>query len=52
VIGGGIDIPLSHSVAFWPVQADYVLTRFGNGFTSGIQNQSNVRYQAGVQVRF
>jgi len=52
VIGGGIDIPLSHSIAFRPVQADYVLTRFGNGFTSGNQNQSNFRYQAGIQYRF
>jgi len=52
VLGGGIDIPLSHSIAFRPVQADYVLTRFGNGFTSGNQNQSNFRYQAGIQLRF
>jgi hypothetical protein len=52
VIGGGLDIPLSHSIAFRPVQVDYVLTRFGNGFTSGNQNQSNFRYQAGIQFRF
>jgi hypothetical protein len=52
VIGGGIDIALTHSFAFRPVQADYVLTRFGNGFTSGNQNQSNFRYQAGIQFRF
>jgi len=52
VIGGGVDIPLSHSIAFRPVQVDYVLTRFGNGFTSGNQNQSNFRYQAGIQFRF
>ena len=52
VIGGGVDIPLSHSIAFRPAQVDYVLTRFGNGFTSGNQNQSNFRYQAGIQFRF
>jgi outer membrane protein with beta-barrel domain len=52
VIGGGVDIPLSHSIAFRPVQVDYLLTRFGNGFTSGNQNQSNFRYQAGIQFRF
>jgi hypothetical protein len=52
VLGGGIDIPLSHSIAFRPAQVDYVLTRFGNGFTSGNQNQSNFRYQAGIQFRF
>jgi len=51
-LGGGIDIPLTHSIAFRPVQVDYVLTRFGNGFTSGNQNQSNFRYQAGIQFRF
>ena len=52
MIGGGLDIPLSHSIAFRPVQVDYVLTRFGNGFTAGNQNQSNFRYQAGIQFRF
>lgn len=52
VLGGGIDIALTHSIGFRPVQADYVLTRFGNGFTSGNQNQSNFRYQAGIQFRF
>jgi len=52
VIGGGLDIPLTHSIAFRPVQVDYVLTRFGNGFTAGNQNQSNFRYQAGIQFRF
>ena len=52
VIGGGIDIPLTHSIAFRPAQVDYVLTRFGNGFTAGNQNQSNFRYQAGIQFRF
>jgi len=29
-----------------------VLTRFGNGFTAVNQNQSNFRYQAGIQFRF
>jgi hypothetical protein len=52
VLGGGLDIPLTHSIAFRPVQVDYVLTRFGNGFTKGNQNQSNFRYQAGIQFRF
>jgi hypothetical protein len=52
VMGGGLDIPLSHSIAIRPVQVDYILTRFGNGFTAGNQNQSNFRYQAGIQFRF
>ena len=52
LLGGGIDVALTHSIAFRPAQVDYVLTRFGNGFTSGNQNQSNFRYQAGIQFRF
>jgi hypothetical protein len=52
ILGGGLDIPLSKSIAFRPAQVDYVLTRFGNGFTSGNQNQSNFRYQIGIQFRF
>jgi hypothetical protein len=52
ILGGGLDIPLSKSIAFRPAQFDYALTRFGNGFTSGNQNQSNFRYQIGIQFRF
>jgi hypothetical protein len=52
IIGGGIDIPVSKSFAIRPVQLDYVLTRFGNGFTGGNNNQSNFRYQAGIVFRF
>jgi len=52
IIGGGIDIPLGKHVAFRPVQLDYLLTRFGNAFTGGNNNQSNFRYQAGVVFRF
>ena len=29
-----------------------MLTRFGNAFTQGNNNQSNFRYQAGIQFRF
>jgi outer membrane protein OmpA-like peptidoglycan-associated protein len=52
IIGGGIDVPLTKSIALRPVQLDYVLTRFGNGFTGGNNNQSNFRYQAGIEFRF
>jgi hypothetical protein len=52
VLGGGLDIPLSRFVAFRPVQVDYVLTRFANAFNGRDQNQSNFRYQAGIQLRF
>jgi opacity protein-like surface antigen len=52
VIGGGIDIPVTKSIAIRPAQFDFVLTRFGNGFTAGNTNQSNFRYQAGIIIRF
>jgi len=52
IIGGGIDIPITKNIAFRPAEIDYVLTRFGNGFTGGNNNQSNFRYQAGVTFRF
>jgi len=51
VIGGGIDIPITSHFSIRPAQFDYVLTRFGNGFTHGNQNQSNLRYQAGIVFR-
>ena len=52
IIGGGIDIPLTKSIAIRPAQFDFLLTRFGNGFTRGNNNQSNFRYNAGVVFRF
>jgi hypothetical protein len=51
IIGGGIDIPFGSHLAFRPAQFDYLLTRFGSSFTAGNNNQSNFRYQAGVQFR-
>ena len=48
IIGGGIDIPLIKKY-IRPVEFDYLLTRFGNAFTAGNNNQSNFRYQAGIQ---
>jgi opacity protein-like surface antigen len=52
LIGGGIDIPVNEHIAIRPAQFEYFLTRFGNDFTHGNNNQSNFRYQAGVQFRF
>jgi len=52
MIGGGIDIPFHQHIAIRPVQVDYVLTRFGNAFTTGNQNQSNFRYLGGIVFRF
>ncbi len=51
IIGGGLDIPITSRLAIRPVQVDYLLTRFGNAFTGGNNNQSNFRYQAGIQFR-
>jgi hypothetical protein len=52
IIGGGFDIPLTKSIAIRPAQFDFVLTRFGNGFTKGNNNQSNFRYNGGIVFRF
>jgi len=52
IIGGGIDIPLSKSIALRPAQFDFVLTRFGNAYTHGNLNQSNFRYLGGIVFRF
>ena len=52
IIGGGLDIPINKMFAIRAAEADYVLTRFGNSFTGGNNNQSNFRFQAGVVIRF
>ena len=52
ILGGGIDIPITKSISFRPVELDFVLTRFGNAFTNSNNNQSNLRYQAGLAFSF
>jgi len=52
LIGGGNDILVTPKITIRPVQFEYLLTRFGNAFTGGNNNQSNFRYQAGVVFRF
>jgi hypothetical protein len=52
IIGGGLDIPVAKSISIRPAEVDFVLTRFGNNFTGGNNNQSNFRYQAGVVFSF
>lgn len=44
--GGGVDIPIGHSVSFRPAEIDYLLTNFVNQFNNGVQN--NFRYSAGI----
>ena len=57
LVGGGIDLRLSHTITFRPAECDYLLTRFGSNFqpppNSGYpsistQNQNSFRYLAGV----
>ncbi len=52
IIGGGIDVPVTKEIAIRVAQFDYILTRFGTGFTGGNNNQSNFRFNAGVNFRF
>lgn len=52
VIGGGLDIPLSKSIAFRPAEFNLVLTRFNNILVSNHMNQSNFRYGAGLVFMF
>ena len=51
-VGGGIDFAASEKISIRIVDADYVLTRFGNNFTGGNNSQSNFRFQTGVTFRF
>jgi opacity protein-like surface antigen len=50
-VGGGVDYKLFDHLSIRPVQADYLLTRFGVG-TLGTQTQNNVRISTGFVVRF
>jgi opacity protein-like surface antigen len=45
-LGGGFDYKLADSLAIRPAQVDYLLTRIGGS------NQHNVRYSAGIVLRF
>jgi opacity protein-like surface antigen len=45
-LGGGVDVNVHRHIAIRVVQADYVLTNFGNG-----RNQNNARLSAGIVIR-
>ena len=49
--GGGVDYKLLDHFSIRPVQADYLMTRFGVG-TRGTQTQNNVRLSTGFVFRF
>jgi opacity protein-like surface antigen len=50
-VGGGVDYKLFDHFSIRPVQADYLMTRFGVG-TTGTQTQNNVRLSTGFVFRF
>jgi Outer membrane protein beta-barrel domain len=52
VVGGGLDLPFSEHIAFRLAQVDYVRTGFGNSLVIGNSDQNNLRFQAGVVIRF
>ncbi len=61
VVGGGIDLKVTPLITVRPIEADYLLTRFGSNFTpppgSGLpgistQNQNSFRYLAGLDFTF
>jgi hypothetical protein len=55
VVGGGIDINLSDTLAIRAIQADYLMTRFKTGpqiFFSGLDSrQNNFRLSAGLVIK-
>ncbi|MFZ0318984.1 MAG: outer membrane beta-barrel protein [Candidatus Sulfotelmatobacter sp.] len=48
-LGGGLDIPVTHRLAFRPIQVDYYLTRFPNGVND---HQNNFRVGMGMVFSF
>jgi len=57
-IGGGLDVNISHHLAFRPIKLDYYMTRFQPLFIQGLgnfnrdRNQSNLLYSTGFNFRF
>jgi len=51
-VRSGADFVVTERIAIRIVDADYVLTRFGNNFTGGNDSQSNFRFQTGAQLWF
>jgi hypothetical protein len=49
ILGGGIDINIGKSFAIRPIQADYVMTKFGSGEDN---RQNNFRYSGGIVFKF
>ena len=50
--GGGLDIRLSHRLAWRAVQAEYLMTRFANTTTAVRSIENDVRLSSGLVFRF
>jgi opacity protein-like surface antigen len=50
-VGGGVDYKLLDHFSIRPIQAEYLMTRFGVG-TTGTQTQNNLRLSTGFVFRF
>lgn len=48
VVGGGLDIRLSKTVAIRAIQADYLMTRFDTNSIDDDERQNNFRLSAGI----
>ncbi|MGA3240237.1 MAG: hypothetical protein ABSG03_28505 [Bryobacteraceae bacterium] len=51
-IGGGIDVPLTAHLAIKPIQVEYLMTQYPNTGTNQTLVQNDLRYSAGVVLRF
>jgi Outer membrane protein beta-barrel domain len=51
--GLGLDIPITKTIQFRPVEADYLYTHFGSNHIAGASaSQNNFKYVAGVNFTF
>lgn len=51
--GGGLDIPITKTIQFRPVEVDYLYTHFGSNHIAGYSShQNNFKYVAGVNFTF
>jgi opacity protein-like surface antigen len=51
-IGGGVDVRLTDHIALKPIQVEYLMTQLPSQFANVNQVQNNLRYSAGVVLRF
>ncbi|MCU1235206.1 MAG: hypothetical protein JWP63_3173 [Candidatus Solibacter sp.] len=51
-LGGGMDIALSHLISVKPIQLEYLMTQDPNPFTQVNHIQNDLRYSAGIVLKF